>query len=766
MNYRFGRAVNAKEKPPAAVLALAVGLALACLGSAALAIQGEPIVKIPIGLEGDPGSIKVSAKTDKNGAFNFTKLPAGKYKLTIAGQPPQSITVGANRTITGTLTGNGDGTASLTIGDGKPVVLSGQIPSAAGVRVAAGDVNGDGVETRKAAPKKAAAAEPRDIFLKPPVTPRNGGDGKPGIADQAESGNFDREGNRAYLPPADINGNGKPATIVISGAQLQLTPGITITVNPVNDPPSKADTPVPSTVILLAFNNYDRDPGNADIAATTDEHGAFQFTGLPAGKYTLKLPDLLAKSVTIGDNGKAVGKVMRGADGVIRIWDDTDIVHSTAISQTINYTGLERTASSPKGGSISGMEMTDARTAPPPKNGTLPNIGVTGVDDKVADGNQPYKTAPGTGGGDGKLALPGLAGEPVPGVETTDVSRTRGTAPSPGGGDAKLPGILRVINNSETDTATVEAINGIGGTGGGRLTAGGAIDGVNVVSGNRDHIDQDAQTDIKKKAAVQAGGPGDARIRVSADVSTLRGTAPGTDGGDGKLPGTHRDRLINNSETAIYSAALPPKGGDDKLPGLAGEPIVITDQLGNSHVLVSRAATPSKGGDDKLPGLAGEAVAGLEVKLGKLGGGNAANATVSQSGSTLAVESIVSSKTDSQGNFYFDKLPAGNYEFTLPGLPSQALTVGADGIVGGKVMRGPDGSISIFDRWGNRTATSPKGGGSKTVEKPVGFGSGNTMGAGPGSMGLGGGMAPPGAGPAMGGAGSAMGGPGSAMRNR
>ncbi|MBX3506689.1 MAG: hypothetical protein KF895_14515 [Parvibaculum sp.] len=57
--------------------------------------------------------------------------------------------------------------------------------------------------------------------------------------------------------------------------------------------------------------------------------------------------------------------------------------------------------------------------------------------------------------------------------------------------------------NSNTESTPV---NGIGGTGGGRLNledseaseAAAGSDFVNVESSNRDHIDQDAQTDIKK----------------------------------------------------------------------------------------------------------------------------------------------------------------------------------------------------------------------------------------------------------------------------
>lgn len=66
-------------------------LLLALLGCTALALisprfapakVGDPIAGIPIGLEGDPGSIVVAtAKTDAEGKFEFKNLKAGNYRL-------------------------------------------------------------------------------------------------------------------------------------------------------------------------------------------------------------------------------------------------------------------------------------------------------------------------------------------------------------------------------------------------------------------------------------------------------------------------------------------------------------------------------------------------------------------------------------------------------------------------------------------------------------------------------------------------------------
>lgn len=207
-------------------------------------------------------------------------------------------------------------------------------------------------------------------------------------------------------------------------------------------------------------------------------------------------------------------------------------------------------------------------------------------------------------------------------------------------------------------------------------------------------------------------------------------------------------------------------GGGEVKPGITGgtyleiklEDVLVSSKIAenNSPLPQNRGTAPHLGGGDgKL-----QPIDDVEVKLGKNPGGSI----------------VASSKTDNQGNFHFDKLPAENYIITFAGQLSQSLTVGPDGIARGKLMRGPDGSMSIFDRWGNRTATFPKAGGGKTAGNPItGFGSGNTtMGTGTG-IGTGPGMGPgmsPAAGPAVGGPmspgmgggpkgpGGAMGGPG------
>jgi len=74
---------------------------------------------------------------------------------------------------------------------------------------------------------------------------------------------------------------------------------------------------------------------------------------------------------------------------------------------------------------------------------------------------------------------------------------------------------------------------------------------------------------------------------------------------------------------------------------------------------------------------------------------------------------IAADRTDKNGSFEFKNLPEGNYELTIPGKSPIPLRVGPEGKVGGNLMQGSDGKMSIFDRWGNiPSVASPKGTGS------------------------------------------------------
>lgn len=79
-----------------------------------LAIAGDPVPGTSVGLDHDPGGVRFgTTPTDPNGAFQFTNVPAGKYKLTLPGQLPKSVSVGADGIIGGTLRRGSDGGMSI-----------------------------------------------------------------------------------------------------------------------------------------------------------------------------------------------------------------------------------------------------------------------------------------------------------------------------------------------------------------------------------------------------------------------------------------------------------------------------------------------------------------------------------------------------------------------------------------------------------------------------------------------------------------------------
>jgi len=93
-------------------------------------------------------------------------------------------------------------------------------------------------------------------------------------------------------------------------------------------------------------------------------------------------------------------------------------------------------------------------------------------------------------------------------------------------------------------------------------------------------------TRSNKKAGIAKGGippkvevPGTLAIGSEANdvlmqVSTTRGTAPGSDGGD-KKPGISDQGTVGG--LISYSTAPPPKDGAGKLPGITGNPIQGTE---------------------------------------------------------------------------------------------------------------------------------------------------------------------------------------------
>ena len=69
------------------VLAALACLALSLPATAAFAAPGDPIPSVPIGLEGDPGSVVIAhGVTDGKGQFNFGNLKPGKYLIVLDGK--------------------------------------------------------------------------------------------------------------------------------------------------------------------------------------------------------------------------------------------------------------------------------------------------------------------------------------------------------------------------------------------------------------------------------------------------------------------------------------------------------------------------------------------------------------------------------------------------------------------------------------------------------------------------------------------------------
>jgi hypothetical protein len=213
------------------------------------------------------------------------------------------------------------------------------------------------------------------------------------------------------------------------------------------------------------------------------------------------------------------------------------------------------------------------------------------------------------------------------------------------------------------------------------------------------------------------------------------------------LPGAPINTTRSNIKRPGVAVSPPPADVDGD--GKAG----ISDQAAAGG-LTSYGTAPPPPKEEELPGIAGRPISDTPIGLDHDPEGVKVSTTT----------------TDGHGAFHFDKLPPGKYKLTIAGQPPRSVTVGADGTLGGSVMRGSDGGMAIFDRWGKLLAASPPTGEeslSKAAdEKPVGgFGSGlgGVPGMSPG-MGPGGGMAPPGAAPGMSPMGPGAMGPGGGMR--
>lgn len=384
---------------------------------------------------------------------------------------------------------------------------------------------------------------------------------------------------------------------------------------------------------------------DALVSASTRPDGTFDFRGLAPGRYDMTVGGLRGVSVDVGPDGVASGRLMRGQDGSVSIFDrwgnSVRIAdNSSPIPQdragvnvavgTINNNGTinDRAGVNVAAGDVNGDGRADSRTAS--------SFRIEGHLGRGGDGKADSQKEVVVGGM--AVARPAefmvdfkTAGTPQDGSATrfnTDASRET---------DA---GGTRMMNNSGTDVAAVSAnfptnhgstptngtggqgggrleltaTNGMGGQGGGRLTAVQGPDGgstpvngiggqgggrytfkptvpgfVNIDSSNRDHIDQDAQTNVKKTTGVNASN------------------------GPGPSP---------------------------------------TPQKLEPELLVVIAIIAMKGGGP-----------------------------------------AVSAPTGPDGTFGFKGLPPGDYELSVGGKVLNSLTVGADGLASGRVSQGPNGIL-------------------------------------------------------------------------
>ena len=296
MSYPHGCTAKPEGKKKirsSAALAVAVGLALGFVGPSAMAQNNNnPIPGVDIIVRKNPGGIAVSAPTSKDGSYEFTGLEPGQYDLTVGGQRvEQAITVGAERGLTGMLKRNDDGTASITVGKGAPVVLRGQIASwGGGIHVAAGDINSDGVERAAPLPK--------------------GGDEKSAfkIADNESPRPTDRSTG------GDVkDGDGNPGDATRRGGFIIPLIAVAPASPPTGDeklPGKKQGEPIAGIPVGL-----EGDPGSIKVSTKTDANGAYNFTKLPAGKYKVLLDGQPPQSVTVGADGAIGGNVVSGSDG-------------------------------------------------------------------------------------------------------------------------------------------------------------------------------------------------------------------------------------------------------------------------------------------------------------------------------------------------------------------------------------------------------------------------------------------------------------------
>lgn len=288
-----------------------------------------------IGHEG-PG-FKVSATPDEQGKFILPKLPEGDYTISAPGQPDKLLTVGNGGTIGGkfhpSVSGGGSGffdvftELSIAGGDsagaGQPTTGGKQIGPASEIfraKAAESDLSSAKL-SENTSPLPSDNLDPSERKSKDVIKLNTVNDklvNEVARATPAETTLTTNLNNEIHSPVVP-NGSGTvgPAPILFPVfAQAKMAAKV-VGAKPPDDENGK-----PGIIgILIALLLPSVNGADMRFSTTTDQNGNFNFDKLPEGKYKLKLPDLPEQSLTVGSGGNFGGKVMKGAEGEMMIFD-------------------------------------------------------------------------------------------------------------------------------------------------------------------------------------------------------------------------------------------------------------------------------------------------------------------------------------------------------------------------------------------------------------------------------------------------------------
>jgi hypothetical protein len=459
-------------------------------------------------------------------------------------------------------------------------------------------------------------------------------------------------------------------------------------------PALAAANPIPGVDIIVR-----KKPGGIPITIPTGADGTYQFKGLAPGNYDLFVGGQRVQSIGVGANSGISGVL--SSDGGKASISINGLAGSIPLGPTV--------ACCPANGEHFPHDIKPSATS-----GTTTSTPVNGMGG-TGGGRFTFKptreTAPRPDGGAGKL--PGLAGDPVKGAPTPIIVIPGTLAMAEGG---------RLINNSETDTATVE-------------------------SRNRDHIDQDAQIGSKRSDGTINNG----QVGVLPDLPGARANQPIiTKDVDNKA---HVDRLINNSETAIAKVESGNRDqdaqGDVKnrsAANLNSSGAVIAAELWNQQGGNPISVPTGADGTFRLSALEpGQ----YELRVaGQRTGPLTVGSDRTLSGKVMRDSSGTVSIFDAQGTRI--RISADVSTIRVQDYPGRAdgrdgKPIGSDNKAAAGVA--PGTGSSIFDRWGNRSIAGGFGMGPGAGPMPPGVSPVGPGAMSPGPMSPGAGPMGPGASP-------------------